>query len=378
MKLFSDAKKKSEPEAVNKSKKSAAQSIVVISPDKEILSDVTSLLLINNFKNVIGHPLDFFALQDDSILRDAATVIIDIANCNDVTLICETATLLIPASARHIFLGNNDSIAFAQALSSTGFCYLHIQSQLAQLAGQLQQSDSALAARSTMKISLLGCKGGAGTSSVAWQLFQAIGMQTSIPSLLVQGASGSRDLDLITSHALPRDGAIIQINEHQSACIESLDGAWNYDDNHFNRFNLVMFEHGVYTQPNEHLETIFTSSNTLILVINRDLSALRVAKRLLDEKQRMALSRNGKELRVFICLNESRPAQSDELHNEDIEEYLACPLSVVNPWSIKKNKALNGTPLWHFAAQTLLGKPADAVKKRSLSSLFKLHSGRKS
>ncbi|QFG76601.1 hypothetical protein DMB90_08665 [Raoultella planticola] len=64
---------------------------------------------------------------------------------------------------------------------SAGVCYLHIQSQLAQLAGQLQQPDSALAMRSMMKISLLGCKGGAGTTTVAWQLFQAIGMQTSIP-----------------------------------------------------------------------------------------------------------------------------------------------------------------------------------------------------
>jgi pilus assembly protein CpaE len=125
-----------------------------------MLSDISSLLLINNFNNVIGHPLDFFALQDDSILRGAATVIIDIGSCNDVTLICETATLLIPASARQVFLGRNDSIAFAQALMSAGVCYLHIQSQLAQLAGQLQQPDSALATRSMMKISLLGCKGG--------------------------------------------------------------------------------------------------------------------------------------------------------------------------------------------------------------------------
>lgn len=59
MKLFSDAKKKSEPEAAHKAKKGAGQSIMVISPDKEMLSDICSLLLINNFNNVISHPLDF-------------------------------------------------------------------------------------------------------------------------------------------------------------------------------------------------------------------------------------------------------------------------------------------------------------------------------
>ncbi|NYY80267.1 hypothetical protein DMH27_05325 [Raoultella planticola] len=60
---------------------------------------------------------------------------------------------------------------------------------------------------------------------------------------------------------------------HQSARIEPLDAAWTYDDSHFNAFNLVMFDHGVYAQPYEHLETVFTQSSTLILVINRDLSA---------------------------------------------------------------------------------------------------------
>lgn len=134
MKLFSDIKKKIEPEVAHKAKK-GTQSIMVISSDKELLSDISSLLLINNFNNVINHQIDFFSLQDDSILRGAATVIINIGSCNDVTLICETATLLIPASARQIFLGHNDSIAFAQALMNAGVCYLHIQSQLASWPG---------------------------------------------------------------------------------------------------------------------------------------------------------------------------------------------------------------------------------------------------
>lgn len=373
MKLFSDGKKKSASETTHKLKKSSEQSIVVMSPDQGILSDINSLLLINNYNNVVGHPVEFFSLQDDRILRDAVTAIIDIGNCNDASLVCETATLLIPASARQIFIGNNDSIVFAQTLINAGICYLHTRSQLTQLAGLLQQPDSTLNSRSTMKISVLGCKGGAGTSTIAWQLFQILGIQTSIPSLLVQGASGSRDMDLITSLALPRDGTMTEINAHQSVRIEPLDTAWNYIDSHFNRFNLVMFEHGVHAQPYEYLETVFTESSTMILVINRDLSALRVAKYLLDEKQRIGIARGGKELRVFICLNESHPMQSDELRNEDIEGYLGCSLAVINPWKVKKNQPLSATPLWHFAARTLLGKPAQASEKKTLlSSLLTL------
>ncbi len=61
-----------------------------------------------------------------------------------------------------------------------------------------------------------------------------------------------------------------------------------------------------------------------------------MAKYLLDEKQRVDLSRGGKELRVFICLNENHPMHGDELRNDDIEQYLGCPLAVINPWNVKK------------------------------------------
>lgn len=42
MKLFSDSKKKSEPEVAHKAKKGGPQSIIIISPDKEMLSDISS------------------------------------------------------------------------------------------------------------------------------------------------------------------------------------------------------------------------------------------------------------------------------------------------------------------------------------------------
>jgi len=117
----------------------------------------------------------------------------------------------------------------------------------------------------------------------------------------------------------------------------------------------------------------------LILVINRDLSALRVAKYLLDEKQRVDLSRGGKELRVFICLNENHPMHGDELRNDDIEQYLGCPLAVINPWNVKKNQPLSATPLWRFAAQSLLGKSEqETAKRRLFPSLFTLRPDRKS
>ena len=104
-----------------------------------------------------------------------------------------------------------------------------------------------------------------------------------------------------------------------------------------------------------------------------------MAKYFLDEKQRVDLSRGGKELRVFICLNENHPMHGDELRNDDIEQYLGCPLAVINPWNVKKNQPLSATPLWRFAAQSLLGKSEqETAKRRLFPSLFTLRPDRKS
>ena len=73
-----------------------------------------------------------------------------------------------------------------------------------------------------------------------------------------------------------------------------------------------------------------------------------MAKYLLDEKQRVDLSRGGKELRVFICLNENHPMHGDELRNDDIEQYLGCPLAVINPWNVKKKPTVVGHPAVAF------------------------------
>ncbi|MCW2482332.1 pilus assembly protein CpaE, partial [Candidatus Symbiopectobacterium sp. NZEC135] len=97
-----------------------------------------------------------------------------------------------------------------------GANYLHIGSQLPQLPDLIRDPIPAAHNRATMKISILGCKGGAGASTVAHQLFKAAGMLTSIPMLLVQGCSGSRDLDLLLAKALPSDGSITDLTPHQS------------------------------------------------------------------------------------------------------------------------------------------------------------------
>lgn len=368
MKLFFDAKQSGDDKTAQRQKKSVSQQIVIISPRREIMSEIASQLLMHNLKNVVEYEADFFALQDSCITHDALAVIVDIVNVSNIEQINKTLTLLIPATSRQVLIGNSDSIAFAQELMCFGVTYLHAGSQLAQLAELIQEQNCSQAARTTMNISVLGCKGGAGASTVAYRLFQATGMLSSIPVMLVQGGSGSNDLDLLMARALPRDGSICQINTHQAVCIETRDRAWNYDDTHCKRFNLVFFDQGVYAQPQERLEMIISESHTIILVITRELAALRVAKNVMDENRRIMLTRPARELRILICLNENHPAHGDELKDEDIEAYLGCKIFTVNPYRIKSDKLSTSAALYRFAAH-LLGKPVAETPRKKLLPL---------
>lgn len=373
MKLFS----KTKPAAPGEENKlaprrekydSAAGAVVIISPRKAVLSEIASHLVMHNIVNVVEVKEDFLTLQKEDVLKNAAVGIIDIANADDITLINDKILMSIPAQARVFIVGDNDSIAFAESLmQGANLSYLHAGSQLTQLAGYIQAKDSGQTARSTIMVSVLGCKGGVGASTVAWRLFQAAGNQSAIPMLLAQGASGSRDLDLLMEQALPADGSSHQFSTHQSVYMETIDSMLNYHDARFKQFNLVFIDQMLQSLSNDQQDLIMSSSQTLILVITRELASVRMAKKILDDNHRRA--RRGSTARVLICLNENRPRHGRELKNSDIEEYLEYEIAVVNPYAEKNSALTAASPLFQFAAY-LLGKTVVQTPKNKLLALF--------
>lgn len=363
MKLFFNSNPDDKNTIRQSQKKKLAHPILVISPRKSVMSDIVSQLLMHHLVDVMPREVDFFSLQDNPGACDAIAVIVDIGDTDNVELITQTAALLIPVSAKPIIVGNNDSISFAHALMMSGVNYLHAGSQLPQLADLVRDPISASHNRATMKISVLGCKGGAGASTVAYQLFQAAGMLTSIPMLLVQGCSGSSDLDLLLTRALPKDGSISALSAHQSAKMETHDGAWQYEDTQFNRYNLAFFDHSIHVDFDQHLEQVLIQSNVVVLVISRALAALRIAKNILEENKRFLLSNPLKEVRILLCLNESHPKKNNELANDDIEEYLGTTLSAVNVYNVNNARLSTESALYRLAAH-VLGKSLSPVTTR--------------
>lgn len=371
MKLFTETKTSATEEKPKPLKKNSGQHIVIISPRKSVLQELSSHLKMHNMKNIYEQQDSFFDLKDESMLNEASAVIIDIGTETDIEFIIETATLILPTFTRQVFVGDNDSIAFAQSLLSKGLIYLNLSSQLIQLATCVQGQStpsSPLASRSMLKFSVIGCKGGVGASSVALQLFQTAGELTSIPSLLVQGASGSNDLDLLMEQAIPKDGSIYPINNTQSICVEIFDSAWSYNDPNYNKFNLIFFDHGLYSALTlERLEMIISQSHTLLLVITRELSAVRAAKKILDENVRVHLANPEQAIRIVICLNENHPKKSDELRDEDIAEYLERKIDAVSSYRPDNKKISSADSLYQLAANLVGKNVAEPTGKKSLS-----------
>lgn len=365
MKLFFDTNSNNKKTTVTSQKKKITQPILIISPRPDVMSDIISQLLMHHLADVIPHEADFFTMNDNPAASDAIAVIVDIGDADNVELITQMVALLIPVSAKPILVGNNDSIRFAQALMMAGVNYRHIGSQLAQLPDLIRDPIPAAHNRSMLKISILGCKGGAGASTVAYQLFKAAGMLTSIPMLLVQGCSGSRDLDLLLAKALPNDGSIADLTAHQSVKMETCDAAWLYEDTAFNRYNLAFFDHGIHTHVEQQLEQVFMQSHAIVLVISRALASLRVAKNILEEHKRFLLANPLREVRILLCLNESHPKNTDELANTDIEEYLGLTIFSINTYNVHHNSFSSESSLYRLAAH-LLGKSLNPKPSRKV------------
>lgn len=377
MKLFSETKSAptdgdNKPAPRQRKYDATQPPVAIISPRSELRTEIASHLLMHNIENLIEVDDDFLTLQNDDGIQNAAVVIIDIASAWDVEQINDKVIMLIPTQARVFIVGDSDSIAFAESLiTATRRPYLHAGSQLAQLAQAIQSKETGRVTRSAIVMSILGCKGGVGTSTIAWQLFQAMGKQATIPMLLVQGASGSRDLDLLMEQALPTDGSSLPVGTRQAVYMETIDGMLNYRDTRFNQFNLVFIDHAIHNLSHEQLEQVIAHSHTQILVITRELSSVRVAKRMLDENRRRSRGGSAPEARILICLNESHPASGHALKNSDIEEYLECDIAVVNPWDGKNSGATPGSALYHFATWLLGKSTTQQAPQNKLLSLFR-------
>lgn len=329
-----------------------ARKVVVIS-SRESLQDKLSQLLRS-------HGIEFVEVINQSILSDKTTlnieevigVIIDAEDVTDEIEITERINAIVPQHIWCCVVGDSDSISLAQKLLEKNILYFNCQSQINLMVNRIISNEMTIpTTRNTVKICVLGCKGGAGASFLASQIADRIAQQKKVPVLLAQGDKGSRDLDLLFDQEL--SGEIAEYNTY----LDLLSGDYQkLTEEEINKYNFIIYDQPIFSVDTDNYVQFFDLASTFVLVVDRQVNSLRVAKRFLEQAYRTK-AKKGQLIRVFVCVIDSRLEYAQLMSKGDIERLLNTPVDMVFPF-LKK-----------FEAKTILDVKLSKQNKHSLNEL---------
>ncbi|EDH6780350.1 hypothetical protein CB489_23725, partial [Salmonella enterica subsp. enterica serovar Agona] len=281
--------------------------VAVISANSHVQNEVGSILKMHNIGNVVSKKLTINDYREDESTLDAGWYIIDIETEKDLSIINDIVVMAIPNDVMYILIGETDSIAFSSELLKIGAKYLYKETQLGTVADIILNTKGRQADRLSLNVSFLGCKGGCGTTTVASRAFFSIEKFITTPVLFIQGASGSRDLDLIASdknEISVLEGKIQKITAMKSVKIDSDIIRFDYSNPVYQQYNINIFDHNISRASPEDLEIVFNNTGIIVLVIGNNFSSLRTAKRIIDEYKKFESRSKIRPKRIITCVNE--------------------------------------------------------------------------
>lgn len=309
--------------------------VVVISTNSSIQSEICSILKMHNIGKVVSKKQYINEFREDETTRDAGWYIVDIESEKDLSIINDIIVMGIPNDVMYVLIGDTDSITFSSELLKFGARYLYKNTQLGSVADIILNSKGKSVDRISLNVSILGCKGGCGNTTIASGLFSSIDKFISAPALYIQGGSGSRDLDLISSENLGisiQEAKIQKISSTKSVKIDSEVVRFDYDNPVYQQYNINIFDHNISRASPEELEIVFNRTNVFVLIVGNNFSSFRTAKKIIDEYKKFELRTKNRPKRIIICVNEYTVRISrDKFSREDIEDFLERKVDMYLP-----------------------------------------------
>lgn len=322
------------PDKADVSSEHSGKQFYVVSPRPEVNEKLSAQFRLAGFSAVKSIPLSFTQLDKLVIPTDACGVVVDIEANTQAEAISQALQMKIPRKVWCGVAGDSDSISLSQRFARHRFPYFNIHVQLDALSQAAMQRRDAPEQRQAVSISVLGCKGGVGSTLIGYQLAEKIAGLKKTPTLYAQGASGSRDLDLLVGKKLTQD--ITSLNKSFDVMSSQSVEFPDLKQEPFLGYNVVLFEQAINTADKELLRQLIESSSCLVLVIDRSMVSVRVARNMLEIIE--LLQRTGQlTRRLYLCLSDTRPVQLNALSAEDIRALLGRPVDVHIPYSKKGN-----------------------------------------
>lgn len=351
--------------------------VVVISTNSSIQSEICSILKMHNIGNVVFKKQYINEFREDETTRDAGWYIVDIESEKDLSIINDIIVMGIPNDVMYVLIGDTDSITFSSELLKFGARYLYKNTQLGSVADIILNSKGKSVDRISLNVSILGCKGGCGNTTIASGLFSSIDKFISAPVLYIQGGSGSRDLDLISSENLGisiQEAKIQKTSSTKSVKIDSEVVRFDYDNPVYQQYNINIFDHNISRASPEELEIVFNRTNVFVLIVGNNFSSFRTAKKIIDEYKKFELRTKSRPKRIIICVNEYTVRTSrDKFSREDIEDFLERKVDMYLPHinSDKRAKEFN-EELNTLNSLIFAKEMKDKESRKGLFSWFKI------
>ncbi|AFU19003.1 Flp pilus assembly protein, ATPase [Actinobacillus suis] len=315
--------------------------IAIISEKNGINNHIAQLLRSRGLENIELIHANFFNAENLAFsAEETVGVIVDIQDETKLANITGRIHSVIPQNVWCCVVGESDSISLLQKLLEQGVLYFNSETQLTQMVARILGGMNIPLVRHTIKISVLGCKGGIGASFISSHIAQTIATEKKVPVLLAQGSNGSQDLDLLFDKKLQSDVAEYTANLDLYRGVPS-----RLASETLNKYNFIVYDQPIFNVNKEDYPSILQHSNTFVLVVERKISSLRVAKQFLDECERMKAN-TGRLIRTFVCISDHKQETAKLMATADIERLLKCEVDGVIPYnkqSTNKDTVLTST-----------------------------------
>lgn len=325
---------------INKKESKVKNTITIISERKQVIEQISEKIRLTDMNQIKEVEKDIFNVTAINIPDQTVGVILDISDNSDVEEILNLIKNHVPRDCWCVLVGDIDSITIAQQFTERGLLYLNIQSQSAELTQYLLKGIQIESERKAFFISVLGCKGGIGTTLLSYHLAHELTQLRKSPTLLLQGNQGSQDLDLVTEKKMDTGLTEYQKNLDLMLCKEKKLSDIDFQKN--KKHSFIVFDQPIYNTPKENLTDYIEHSSCIVLILDNSMISVRIAKEFIDAYSRFKRD-NRRGIKLIVCLNESRPVTKDMLNTSDIESLLGRTIDVKTPYISKGNNSVRSS-----------------------------------
>ncbi|AHM72018.2 pilus assembly protein CpaE [Yersinia hibernica] len=324
-------------ELINRKDSKIKNNIVIMSTRKWVIEKVSEKIRLADIHEIKEINKDIFNISDITIPEQTVGFIVDIGNNEDVDKTLSLIKSNTPRDCWCLLVGDIDSISVAQKFTERGVLYLNVQSQSVELTQHLLKGIPIETERKAFFISILGCKGGIGTTLLSYHFSCEIAQIKKSPTLLLQGNQGSQDLDLVTEKKITAEVNECHKNIDIMLCKENKLSDINTQIGR--KHNYIVFDQSIHNLSKEKLTKYIEYSDCIIILLDNSMTSVRVAKEFIDIYERFKRD-NRQATRLIVCLNESRPIAKNMLDTSDIQTLLARKVDTQIPYIYKNKESL--------------------------------------